>query len=265
MLKRIGVMCLVGVGLLLSASVLPAADYSPKSKPHAKDPVAGAKNDLNAAQQRFSAAVARLRAATARLTQLSHDAPLKYKQVAQAHDSALALEGARDSLEQNRKELDDTSRELLEDLRDEPKYKQAVAERDALRAKLKALPFTSSFERKDTEHQLALAYAKVRKLEKDALEEDPDAKALADAVAESQSSLQDLDRQRDAEMANDPALASVRQSIMQAKADVANARVAAAAEGQKLAAARQKLSAEESKRNKGKAKNKSNKSKKKHR
>ena len=131
-------------------------------------------------------------------------------------------------------------------------------------SQLKALPFTSSFERNDTEHQLALAYAKVRKLEKEALETDPDAKALSEAVAESQISLQDLDRQRDAELANDPALASVRQSILQAKNEVASARVAAAAESLQLAAARQKLAAEEAKRQKPKGKSKS-KSKKKHR
>lgn len=240
--------------LVLGTSVLFAADYPPKAKSKPKDPVAQAKNELNAAQQRFSAAVARLKAATAKLKQLSHDAPLKYQQVAQSYDSAPALEGARDSVEQNRKELDETRRPLLEELHAQPKYREAVAERDSLRAKLKGLPIASSFERNDLEHQLAQAYAKVRKLEKEALESDPDAKALSDAVAESQSSLQDLSRERDDQLASDPALAGVRQSIAQAKVEVANARTAAAAEAQKLAAARQKLAAEEAKRHKPKPK-----------
>ena len=150
--------------LVLGTSVLLADDYPPKSK--RKDPVAQATSQLNEAQQRFAAAVARLRASTAKLKQLSHDAPLKYKEVAQSHDSTPTLEGARDSFEQNRKELDETRRPLLDELHAQPKYREVVAERESLRAKLKALPFTSSFERNDTEHQLALAYAKVRKLEK---------------------------------------------------------------------------------------------------
>ena len=252
MVKRIRATWLCCGCWVLGTSVLLAAEYPPKSKP--KDPVAQAKSQLVAAQQRFAASVARLRASTAKLKQLSHDAPLKYKEVAHSHDSTPTLEGARDAFEQNRKELDEARRPLLDELHAQPKYREAVAERDSLRAKLKALPFTSSFERNDTEHQLALAYAKVRKLEKEALETDPEAKALSEAVAESQSSLQDLDRQRDAEMANDPALASVRQSIVQAKKEEANARVAAAAEAQQLAAARQKLAVEEAKRQKAKAK-----------
>ena len=89
------------------------------------------------------------------------------------------------------------------------------------------------------------------------METDPDAKALAEAVSESQSSLQELDRQRDAELANDPALAQVRQSIMQARVELANAQTAAAAQAQHLAAARQKLAAEEAK-HKPKPKAKSN-------
>ncbi len=255
-IRATGLFC----GCLVLGTSLLAADSSPNSKSKPKDPVGRARSELNAAQQRFVAAVARLRAATAKLKQLSHDAPLKYKEVAQSHDSTLTLAGARDSFEQNHKELDEARRPLLDELHSQPKYREAIAERESLRAKLKALPFTSSFERNDTEHQLALAYAKVRKLEKEALETDPDAKALSEAVAESQSSLQDLDRQRDAEMANDPTLAGVRQSIAQAKNEVANARVAAAAESRQLAAARQKLAAEEAKRQKPKSK-----SKKKHR
>jgi chromosome segregation ATPase len=221
------------------AAPLWADGYPPKNKSKPPSAVSKAKNELNAAQQRFAASVARVRAATARLKQLNRDAPLKYKEVAALHDSTPSFEGSRSTLEQEKQEFEEASRSLLEELRASPEYRQAVTERDALKTKLKNMPMTSSYDRKDAEHQLALAYQKVKKLEKDALQADPDAGSLMDAVHESEETLRELDKQRDAEMANDPTLAGLRQSIAQTKTELANARGAATAEAQKLAAARQ--------------------------
>jgi chromosome segregation ATPase len=223
----------------VATTTLWAGTSPSKNKSKTPSAVSKAKNELNGAQQRFAASVARVRASTARLQQLHRAAPLKYKEVAAQHDSTPSLEGSRATLEQEKKEFDEASRSLIEELRQTPEYRQAVAERDALKAKLKNLPMTSSYDRKDAEHQLALAYQKVKKLEKDALQADPDASSLMEAVRESEETLQELDKQRDAEMANDPALAQLRQSIAQARMELANARVAAAAEAHKLAAARQ--------------------------
>jgi hypothetical protein len=250
---------LVWCGAFTAGATTLADGYPPKNKkPKPQSAVSKAKNELNSAQQRFAASVTRIRASTAKLKQLNREAPLKYKEVAALHDSTPSFESSRSTLEQEKKEFEEASRPLLEELQSTPEYHKAVAERDALKAKLKNMPMTSSYDRKDAEHQLALAYQKVKKLEKDALQADPDASSLMDAVHESEETLRELDKQRDAEMANDPTLASLRQSIAQAKVALANARLAATGDAQKLAAARQnyarQVAAEEAKHHKGKGK-----------
>lgn len=234
-----------------------AADYYPPTKSKSKDPVAKAREALRAAQASFAAAKARVATAKAHLRQLSHDAPLKWKEVEKLHDSESQLVAARESYDRSRKALEEAKRPLLDKLRSQPEYHRAVTERDALQAKLKGLPLDSSYERKDTEHQFALAQKRVRDLEKQALESDSEGKTLLASAGQDESSLQEMIRQKEADMQNDPTLAGIRDSIARAKVDVAAAEQNLAVEARNLAAAEKRLADEEAKhRPKPKAKKK---------
>jgi hypothetical protein len=253
--RRAGVAAIV---CLICGTPLAAAPKKANSKSAPKSPVAQAKERLETAKRDYAGAVGRVQAAKMALEHNQQQAGETRKAVHQDHDSTATLQAARSASEDARKSLEEKKRPLLAAVHDQPEYRKAVAQRDALQQKLKNLPpDIDKQDRKALEHELALAMARVRQLEKAGLESDPSAKGLLDDLSQAEAALQELVRERDTAIANDPRIASSLQAIERAKTDLAMAQQAATMQANMLAAAErdyaQKNAAEQAKHQKKKS------------
>lgn len=226
----------------LAADSNPSSPGAQKPKKPPKSAVAKARDKLAAAKRDLLAARARVGEAQVKIKRAQQQAA-DMRAAAQARrDSDPALQAARGALEQSRKELESAKAPLLEKLHQQPKYLEAVAEREALQRKIEAAPGgLPKGKLEEWEHQLALATARVSQLDREALEANELTKDRLMALSSDERDVHQQLRKLDAELATDPGLKLAMSQLDQAKTELLNAEKDVADKAHKLAVAEENL------------------------
>jgi len=229
-----------------------------KSQQNSNQQVAKARADLQNQQRDAAAAAARLNLAKSQIDDARDKAVDTRNEVVKERDRAPSLQAARKLWEEARIALAQASEPVLDKLEQDPQYKEAVAERDALRQQATKLKADTPAQSR-VQSEWSQASVRVRQLEKGALLADPRTKSAMEALEREEADARELIERKEQEIKSDPNLSAATAEIRQAKAMLTNAQANYAAELRQLAQAQQNLAtranqAAASKKNQGKGK-----------
>lgn len=213
-----------------------------KKKPKTGQPVSRAASAVRKEEADVAGAAAQVGLAKTRLDQARDHVASTRRELVNDQKHSPTLQAAQRLWQEARAELADASGPVLDQLDNDPDYKAAVAERDALRKRAVELK-AGTAEQSRVQSEWAEASGRVRQLEKAALLNDPRTKKAAEWVEEQERDLRQIVERQDGEMQGDARLGSAAQDAQRAKAALANAQAQYGAELRQLAAARQTLAA----------------------
>jgi hypothetical protein len=213
--------------------VSPVGAAQAKNKPHA-NPVGSAKSARDAAKREAEAARAAVVSAEATLKKVTDRAAEIRKSLDAEFDASPEVVAARKQQEQDKASLDQYKTPLMDKLQKQADYQALISARDAARKALKSKEYSE-------------AILKIKKMEADVIDANPQAKAAQTALTSSEAKVRGLVEKHRETMLQDKRVVDVRAEIDKAKEAIAKARAKAANEQSQLAAAEKRLAQEEQK------------------
>lgn len=208
-----------------------------------------AKDKLKEEEKEFGNAKTQASRATTTLDRATQAVAALRRQIQNEQMNAGPFLATRKQMEELKQKMEEVAKPVLESLRTEPGYRNAVAERDRLQKRIdnpmagNAAGDIVTADRLAKE--LANANAAVRKLESEALSKVPEYQSLVSEQQRLEASLQDMAKQRESQLANDPRLKRAQEELSNAKKEAAEAQKKLRREDQQKSAAQQKVRSEE--------------------
>lgn len=208
-----------------------------------------AKDKLKEEEKEFGNAKTQASRANTTLDRATQAVAALRRQIQNEQMNAGPFLATRKQMDELKQKMEEVAKPVLESLRIEPGYRNAVAERDRLQKRIdnpmagNAAGDIVTADRLAKE--LANANAAVRKLESEALSKVPEYQSLVSEKQRLEASLQDMAKQRESQLANDPRLKRAQEELSNAKKEAAEAQKKLRREDQQKSAAQQKVRSEE--------------------
>ncbi len=223
-----------------------------KKKPTNND-VQKQKQDVQKAKSKFQQESHDVRQADEQLAKLkaasmkaSRDVATVREQIDDEYRNSDFFAKARQAADRAKQQLEQTSAPLLARLRREPVYTELANQRDALRAQLGSKPGDSA--RENHPKVIAELSAKLRRLEQQAIEADPETKRLKDEFDVCEQRVREIAARREETVDKDKRLKVAKEELEKAKREVDSAEAKLAREAQQAAAAEHKVQQQEQQR-----------------